>query len=331
VTPVRAAMGGVLLAWVFASVAFGSACSSSDDTPDFPKVVSLGSGELFATILNSGIGVGQNRVLMSVIDREDNRVLDASMHVRYYSLNGSSPRLRASSEARFVPVELSYIDEQSNRAHSPAGTDGAYASYVDFDEAGDWGVEIAITRAGKKLKPILFRFNVLERSAEPAIGDAAPASVQQTLASASNIEEIDSSFPPRPGMHDTTIADALRTGQPIVVAFATPAFCQSRTCAPVMDTVMDPLAQKYAGRAVFIHVEPYVLRDLRDYNMQNIVPAMQEWGLSTEPWVFVVDRRGRVAGKFEGIMAIDEVESVLSLALETAPAAVTPEASGATN
>jgi hypothetical protein len=95
-----------------------------------------------------------------------------------------------------------------------------------------------------------------------------------------------------------------------------------------MDTVMDPLAAKYGGRAVFIHIEPYVLRDVREDNVQNPVPATLEWRISTEPWIFVVDRQGRIVGKFEGIVAADEVESVLSLALETAPAAVSPVPTG---
>lgn len=304
-------------------LAAAAACNSAD-TPDFPKVVTLGSGELFPTILNSGLAVGQNRVSMNIGDRDDNRVLDAAVHLRYFSLNGKNPKLRSAADARFIPVELSYIDEQSNKERAPSGTDGAYVSYVDFDEPGDWGVEITITRAGKKLKPIPFRFNVLEHSTEPAIGDLAPASVQQTLATAASIDDIDSSFPPRPAMHDTTIADALKTGKPVVVAFATPAFCRSRTCSPVMDTVMDPIAAKYAGQAIFIHVEPYVLRDIREDNVQNPVPAIREWRLQTEPWVFVIDRRGRITGKFEGIVAADEVESVLSIALETSTAAVTP-------
>ncbi len=300
-----------------------SGCAS-DDTPDFPRVVSLGSGEIFPTILNSGLGVGQNRVVMSITDRDDEKVLDATVQLRYYNLNGSRPAFRTAAAARFIPVELAYIDEQSNHERSPAGSDGAYVSYVEFDAPGDWGVEITITRAGKKLKPVPFRFNVLDHSIEPAIGDAAPPSVQQTLATAGSIEDIDSSYPPRPAMHDITLADALRTGKPIVVAFATPAFCRSRTCAPVMDTVMDPLSVKYRGQALFIHIEPYVLRDVREDNIQNAVPAVLEWRLTTEPWVFVVDRLGRIAGKFEGIVAPDEVESILSLTLETAPAAITP-------
>lgn len=304
-------------------LAAAAACNASD-TPDFPKVVTLGSGELFPTILNSGLAIGQNRMSMSITDREDNRVLDAAVHLRYYNLNGKDPKLRSASDARFIPVELSYIDEQSNKERTPSGNDGAYVSYVDFDEPGDWGVEITLTRAGKKIKPIPFRFNVLEHSIEPVIGDAAPASVQQTLATTASIEDIDSSFPPRPAMHDTTIADALKTGKPLVVAFATPAFCRSRTCGPVMDTVMDPIAANYAGKAVFIHVEPYVLRDVREDNVRNPVPAAREWRLQTEPWVFVIDRRGRIAGKFEGIVAADEVESILSIALETSATSVTP-------
>jgi hypothetical protein len=319
----RPAVRAALLVFAAACCATIVACNSSD-TPDFPKVVSLGSGTLFPTIINSGLGVGQNRVSMSIADRDDTPVFDAAMHLRYYNLNGASPRLRATVDARFVPIQLSYIDEQSNHESTPSGVSGAYVSSVDFDQQGDWGVEITITRGGKKEKPVLFRFNVLEHSTEPAIGDPAPASMQQTLATAA-IEDIDSSFPPRAAMHDTTVADALRTGRPIVVAFATPAFCRSRTCAPVMDTVMDPLAAKYAGSATFIHIEPYVLRDVREDNVQNPVPATREWRLSTEPWIFVVDRQGRIAAKFEGITAPDEVESVLSLALETGPSAVTPQ------
>ncbi len=317
-----AVLCGILI-WTATAAMFASGCTS-DDTPDFPKVVSLGSGDIFPTILNSGLGVGQNRVSMSITDRDDNKVLDAAVQLRYYNLNGAHPAFRTATAARFIPVELAYIDEQSNRERSPAGNDGAYVSYAEFDAPGDWGVEITITRDGKKLKPVPFRFNVLDHSTEPAIGDAAPASVQQTLETAASIEDIDSSYPPRPGMHDMTVAAALATGKPIVVAFATPAFCRSRLCAPVMDTVMDPVAAKYSGQVLFIHIEPYVLRDVREDNIQNAVPAVLEWRLTTEPWVFVVDRQGRIAGKFEGIVAPDEVESILALTLETAPAAVTP-------
>jgi hypothetical protein len=126
-------------------------------------------------------------------------------------------------------------------------------------------------------------------------------------------------------MHDTTVTDALQSGKPIVVAFATPAYCTSRICAPVMEQVVDPLFSRYGENAVFIHIEPYLLRDLREANARNPVPAVLEWRLQSEPWVFVIDRDGRIAGRFEGVVALEEVEPVLQLALEVQAPSATPD------
>ncbi len=241
---------------------------------------------------------------------------DADVSLRFFDLNGGTEE-KFSADARFVPIELSYIDEQAPEPEpTEAGTSGVYVANVTFDRAGEWGLKAAVTTAdGRQLEEAPFRFNVLENSSEPGIGDEAPGSVQPTLATVGSVEEIDSSYPARPHMHDITIAEALERDKPVVVAFATPAYCRTRMCAPVMDTIMDPLYERYHDRATFIHVEPYVLRDLRAGFVQNPVPATREWGIQSEPWVFVVGRDGRIAGKYQGPIALDEVESVLQRAL----------------
>jgi hypothetical protein len=127
--------------------------------------------------------------------------------------------------------------------------------------------------------------------------------VQTTLRDVDDITEIDSSSPPRPEMHELTIAEAIDSGWPTVVAFATPAFCQSRVCGPLMDAVVDPLFERYADRVVFVHVEPFDLAKARGGELIP-VPAVDEWGLQTEPWLFIIDQEGRVAGKFEAIVAL---------------------------
>jgi hypothetical protein len=313
----------LLLFGALLAVALASACGgSSSDNAGFPDVISLGKGELFPAITNQVLAVGDNRLTMTLTDRGDDRVLGATMHLKFYDLNAKKPRLHAEADARFIPVQLSYVDEQSNHEKTVTGADGAYVAGVNFDAPGNWGVQIIVTRDGRTLDPLPFRFNVLEKPLEPGIGDPAPPSRQVTLANVASIDEIDTSYPPRPQMHDVTVADALRTGRPIVVAFATPAFCKSRTCAPVMDTVMDALYAKYRDQAIFIHIEPYQLPQLRQANQEEPVPATREWGLQTEPWVFVIDRTGHIAGKFEGIMAADEVEQTLQRALQ--PGAASP-------
>jgi hypothetical protein len=220
----------------------------------------------------------------------------------------------------------SFEDEQAGGKNTETGITGAYVAYVDFDAPGDWGVEVRATAGDHEYDPVPFRFNVLERSAEPAVGDDAPPSRQAVLTDAADITAIDSSSPPRPHMHDTTIADALAARRPTVIAFATPAFCDSRLCAPVMDTVMDPLYQRYAGRATFIHVEPYELAPLRGANALVPVAATREWRIDTEPWIFIVDADGRVAAKFEGVVGADEVEQALQRALDSG--AASPAAAG---
>jgi hypothetical protein len=305
----------IMVAAAFALAA--SACtSSSADDASFPKVISLGKGEIFPSILNQSLAVGPNRVSIGLTDRDDNRVLDATVHLRFYNLNDGKSVFSSEADARLIPVDLSYVDEQSPaKETSPAGSNGVYVAMVGFDAPGDWGVKISITRGGRTLDPVPYKFNVRDHSSEPGIGDAAPPSVQQTLANVSDIEQIDSSYPPRPQMHQMTVADAIASGRPSVIAFATPAFCRSRTCAPVMDTVMDPLYAKYNAQANFIHTEPYDLAQLRAANVQQDIPAIRDWQLQSEPWVFVIDRHGKVAAKFEGIMAEDEVELALNLAL----------------
>ena len=306
---------GLLLAIIGVVAFVAAACSGGGDSASFPKVVSLGGDqEVFASIRNSGLGVGQNRVEIGLTDTDNMLVAGADVHVRFYDLTGSKPRFVSEADARFVSVQLSY-DDESQKAKTAVGQDGVYVSSMRFDRAGEWGAQIAVKRDGRKLKPFTFTFTVLDRTPEPQIGEPAPPSRQAIASQVADNEEIDSSYPPRPQMHEITVADALGTGKPLVVAFATPAFCESRTCGPVMDTVMDPLYERYKDSAIFIHIEPYVLPELRDTNLRDPVPAMREWNLRGEPWLFVVGRNGRILGKYEGIMATDEVEADLQRAI----------------
>ena len=293
-----------------------AACEgSSGEKEMFPDVISLGEGDFSPQITNSALGVGANRFSLGLLDKDGSPILDAQVHLRFFDLNGTEPALVSEADPRFVPVELSFIDEQSGKQRRIVGGNGVYVAEVSFDRAGNWGVDVRTTLAGKALNPVPFRFNVLEKTPEVAVGERAPPSHQLTLADVADISQIDSSYPPRPQMHDMTVADALAAGKPLVIAFATPAFCESRTCGPVMDTVMDPLYARHKDEAAFIHIEPYQLKELREGSGVIPVAATGEWRIQTEPWIFVVGRDGKVAAKFEGIVALDEVEAALRRAL----------------
>ncbi|MCI0843336.1 MAG: hypothetical protein J4N36_06190, partial [Chloroflexi bacterium] len=147
-----------------------------------------------------------------------------------------------------------------------------------------------------------------------AIGDPAPLSEQLLLSDVDDITEIDTSEIPIPEQHDMTVADAVTSGKPTVIAITTPAFCESQICGPTK-TFFDDLYSQYGDVANFVHVEPYQVQPVRDGECAQLSdclnPIVDEWRLQSEPWVFIVDAEGNIAAKFDGLVTFEELEQAL--------------------
>ena len=117
--------------------------------------------------------------------------------------------------------------------------------------------------------------------------------------------------PPDTGLLKYSIAQSLAAGKPFVVVFATPKFCTSRTCGPVVD-VVDAAREHFIGNGIrFIHVEIYNNND----PTQGFNRWVREWDLPTEPWVFLVGADGRIKAKFEGSVSPRELNVAVRRAL----------------
>ena len=114
--------------------------------------------------------------------------------------------------------------------------------------------------------------------------------------------------PPCP-LHQQSLSDVIGGGKPVAVMFATPALCESRYCGPVLDDLLTLVGQ-FQDRITFVHVEIY--QGGKPNQNLDVVPTVKEWGLTSEPWLFVVGADGRVVDKFEGSIALDEVERSLA-------------------
>jgi hypothetical protein len=145
---------------------------------------------------------------------------------------------------------------------------------------------------------------VQRRSASPPVGARAYPSRTPTLASThGRVAELTTRVPPDRALLRTSIAGALAAHEPFVVTFATPRYCVSRICGPVVD-VVDHLRKEYAGTPVrFIHVEIYT--DNNPSRGRN--RWVREWHLPGEPWTFLVGRDGRIKAKFEGSVSVHEL------------------------
>jgi hypothetical protein len=141
-------------------------------------------------------------------------------------------------------------------------------------------------------------------------GEQAPASVTRVSADFPDLGLISTDPHPDPAMYEVSVADALGSGTPTVVVFATPGFCASATCGPLLDQVK-ALQGDYPG-VEFIHVEIYEDLSVTDPEELTPVAAVAEWGLPSEPWVFVVDGSGMVTASFEGAARDEELSAAIA-------------------
>ena len=273
--------------------------------------VAKGDGGVTAHVINSQVAVGPTRLAIGIFSKDGALVHDATGTMKLVRLDAQNkPTAAGERELRAV-----HIDEQAHtgHVHDPLAT--MYVTNVDIDQKDYWGAKLDVKIAGKRYQNLRIRFFVADKSTVPGIGQPAPRTQQPTTRTVKDIAEIDSSTPPRPELHDLTVAEAIDTKKPTLVAFATPAFCQTRFCGPVVEQVVAPLAKEYRGRANFVHIEPYRLADARQGKLVPIA-EMAQWNLATEPYLFVLDGSGRVAAQFEGIVEQDEVAAVLDRLLK---------------
>ncbi len=122
---------------------------------------------------------------------------------------------------------------------------------------------------------------------------------------------------PNPDFYRLSLDQALTSGKPTLVLFSTPAFCSSRLCGPVYD-VMNQVYPAYADQVNVVHVEVY--KDLPNPNLAKpqIADAMIAWGLSTEPWTYLLDKNGVVVWRAEGLVTGDEVKIAIDALLKAA-------------
>ena len=317
-------MARLLLSLLVAAVAL-SACGGSDDggtapappqptaaatTAAFPSVKGktlqeLISGLPMGAILNvssfSGQRVGRNRLGFVIVDRA-NKQIDVS-EVAVYTAKADGTELRGPFMARKESLE---VDTRYRSRQTAADLDSGDTFYVADAVYGSRGPHVAVglVRLDGRLVVAdpLSPLSVGDRRGPPEVGERAIKVHTQTGADVGgDLTKLSTRVPPPPEMLDTDFADVVGK-KPVVLVFATPALCKSRTCGPVVDIAEQVRGE--SGKGVeFIQQEIYQDNDPGKPFRSQVVA----WRLKTEPWTFVIDRRGKVAARFEGVFSVGEL------------------------
>jgi hypothetical protein len=180
-----------------------------------------------------------------------------------------------------------------------------YSAEIDFPSEGDWSIAALVKQGDELVATLLPSASVGEFKSVPRVGQKAPTISTPTAADAGgDLSEVTTRIPPDT-QNRVDYADALGK-EPIVLLFATPQFCQSRVCGPVVD-VAEQVKDQYGDKAAFIHMEIFNDND----PSKGVRPQVRAFRLPGEPWLFAIDRDGTIQAEVEGAFGPDLLTRVV--------------------
>jgi hypothetical protein len=180
-----------------------------------------------------------------------------------------------------------------------------YTTDVDFPSNGEWRVAALIKQGGETVATLLPSASVGEFKGIPKVGQKAPKIHTPTPADVGgDLSKITTRIPPDT-QNRVDYADVLDK-EPIFLLFATPQFCQSRVCGPVVD-VAEQVKEQFDDKAAFIHMEIYKDND----PSKGVRPQVRAFHLPSEPWLFAINRKGVIQAVVEGAFGVERMTKVV--------------------
>lgn len=248
--------------------------------------------------------VGENRFGFGVFTLDREPIEDAEIAI--YAAPGPDGTARGPFPARVESLATDPAFAAENTTSDPDAAPVIYVSELELPRRGEWRL-VALVRDGDSLAATRLPSIEAERSpGVPQPGEKAPAiNTPTTDDVGGDLSKIDTRVP-HDTMHEVDFADVVGR-EPTVLLFATPSLCQSRVCGPVVD-VAEQVKGEYDDEPVsFIHMEVY-----RDNTVdKGVRPQLKAFRLPTEPWLFVIDRKGRISTAIEGGFSVRELRQAV--------------------
>jgi hypothetical protein len=294
----------------------GAACSggSSRRSKSAPSgsIGALISGATGVSVLGTGAdapptGPGKSRFGFDLIDQQSRALVGGSPDV--WLGKGTNAEAIGPFRATWYP----FTAYQKTRDRSPQSPiPGDFTAELDVPGPGDWTVAVIVRNGSTRLAATgILPF--ISGPVEAGVGTIAISTPTPVATTTAAIEAI-CTRTPVDHMHSISLDEALKNGKPTVVCFSTPLLCTSRLCGPVTDEQILVFEKYGPKRANFIHVEEFLPGPHHRppaATLENQSPAFKAWKLQTEPWLFVIDRKGVIRFRSLGPVTAPEIEARL--------------------
>jgi len=274
---------------------------------------------------------GKNRYPFEIVDKEHKPISDAEVALYYAKVPQPKPesKSKAGNRGQIAKAESQALDEPAvgpfpakleslatkpqfnadSTLEDPDAAGVVYSTELTFPGDGEWRLAAILNEDGELKGALLPGIVVGEFKRVPKPGQSAPVIHTPTAQDAGDeLSKITTRKPPD-SQNKVDYADALGK-EPIVLLFATPQFCQSRVCGPVVD-VAEQAKSEYGDKAAFIHMEIYNENDPGN----GVRPQVRAFHLPSEPWLFTIDRQGVVREAVEGAFGLKLMHEAVDKAI----------------
>lgn len=144
--------------------------------------------------------------------------------------------------------------------------------------------------------------------AMPLVGDSLPPFDTPTTDDSRGVDPICTRPEGTCPFHTQTLTSALGGGKPVIYLIGTPAYCQTGTCAPGLEALIE-VSQTLGDAVSIVHADVY-----KDKSATVAAPAVQAYKLSYEPILYVTDSKGVLIDRLDAVFDVTEMRETLSAA-----------------
>jgi hypothetical protein len=215
----------------------------------------------------------------------------------------------APAEGPFPGVWTAFTGYEKTKDRSPKSPiPGVYAAQVHLPAAGLYTV--AAVGPGGRAQGVGVTHVFVSDKPPNAVGSKATSVATPVATTEHALREICTRNPPDQ-MHYVSLDAALKNGKPTIAVFSTPLLCESRLCGPVTDEAMLVFERLGKAKANFVHVEEFLPGPDLKADASRLSPGFVAWGLRTEPWVFLIDKKGVIRARIQGPATAAMIDAAL--------------------